>query len=128
MLSDPQSVKIGQTAATFTGGTTVSLPRTGSGIDSGAFRSADGNNSLTINHSTGKGRQRDSIRLYNRKLASDPFDSSVNAQYDMAVSVTIDHPLVGYTIAEAKAVVDGLLTQLCQSSGALVTQLLGGES
>lgn len=128
MFSDPQSVKPGQTATAFTGGTAQSLPRTGSGLNIGEFKSSDGNYGLTVRHTTGKGRLRHSIRFYNRKVATDPLDSTLNAYFDMAVSVTVDRPVVGYTVAEAKAIVDGIVTYLATTSGASITQLLGGES
>jgi hypothetical protein len=129
VFADPQSVVVGPTVtASTSGGTTVSLPRTGSGDNSGAFRSSDGNVGVTINHSSGKGRIRDTFRLNHRKVAADPFTSTVNAEYSMSVILTVDHPAVGYTIAEAKAVVDGFIAFMAVSSGAKVTQLLGGES
>lgn len=129
MFADPQSVVIGPTVtASTSGGTTVSIPRTGSAINSGAFRSSDGNVAMTISHRSGKGRIRDVARLDHRKVAVDPFDSTVNAQYSMSVIITVDHPEVGYTAAEAKQVVDGFIAFMAVSSGAKVTQLLGGES
>jgi hypothetical protein len=45
----------------------------------------------------------------------------------MSAYLVIDVPPVGYTVAEAQAVVDGFLAYLTASSGAKVTQLLGGE-
>jgi hypothetical protein len=35
---------------------------------------------------------------------------------------------VGYTIVELKQIVDGFLAMLTASSGAKITQLLGGEN
>ena len=46
----------------------------------------------------------------------------------MSVSLTVDAPLTGYTVAEVKQIVDGLTAYLTASSGAKVTQLLGGEA
>lgn len=129
MFADPQSIVVGPTVtASTSGGTTVSLPRTGSSTDSGAFKSSDGNVGVVISHRAGKGRVRHSFRVNHRKVAADPFTTSVNAEYSMSAILTIDHPSVGYTIAEAKAVVDGFIAFMAVSSGAKVTQLLGGES
>jgi hypothetical protein len=84
---------------------------------------------LTFRHqTTPKGRLRHTVRLYNRKVAADPLDSTLNAYFDMALNLTIDRPAVGYTIAEAKSVCDALFAHLTASSGAPITQLLGGES
>jgi hypothetical protein len=46
----------------------------------------------------------------------------------MSAYVVIDVPTTGYTIAEQKQIVDALTAYLTASSGAKVTQLLGGEN
>lgn len=46
----------------------------------------------------------------------------------MGVTITVDVPVTGYTIVEQKQVVDGLIAYLSASSGAKITQLLGGEN
>jgi hypothetical protein len=46
----------------------------------------------------------------------------------MSAYLVVNTPKVGYTVAEAKAVVDALVAYLAASSGARVTQLLGGEN
>jgi hypothetical protein len=46
----------------------------------------------------------------------------------MSVYLTVDTPVNGYTVAEAKYVVDALVAYLTASTGARVTQLLGGEN
>jgi hypothetical protein len=80
-----------------------------------------------VSHQTGK-RNRHLFRVNHSKVASDPFQSSVNAKYDLSAYIVIDAPLVGYTVAEQKAVVDGLIAQLSASTGALITKILGGEN
>lgn len=129
MFADPQSIRLTPTVThSASGGTVVSMPRTGSGIESGAFRSTDGDLGMTISHRTTKGRVRDTLRVTHRKVAADPFDSSVNAEYSMSINLTVDHPQVGYTVAQAKAIVDGVVSFLADNAGAKVSQLLGGES
>lgn len=118
-FSDPQSVTIG--------GTAVSLPRTGSGVLDGVFTSNDGLSVLKVSHTKGR-RNRHVIRLDVAKVAADPFQTSVNARYSMSAQLHVDVPLVGYTVAEQKAVVDALTAYLAASTGARVTQLLGGEN
>lgn len=119
-LADPQSVTIGAA---------ISLPRVGQGIDSGVFQSADGLVRLTVAHSKTNGkRKRTTVRVDHRKIAANPFDSSVNAEYSMSSYVVIDWPSVGYTVAEAKQVVDGLVGFLSASTGAVVTKVLGSET
>jgi hypothetical protein len=118
-FSDPQSVTIS--------GSAVSLPRTGSGPSSGTFKSNDGLVQLDVSTSYGK-RTRSSIRISHSKIAPDPLISSQNIKYSMSTYVVVDTPVTGYTVAEAKAVVDALVAYLSASSGARVTQLLGGEN
>lgn len=118
-FSDPQSVTIGGTAS--------SLPRISPGTSDGAFASGDNLISLKVSHSNGR-RIRRIIRLDVAKVAADPFQTAVNARYSMSAQLHIDVPVVGYTIAEQKAVVDALIAYLSASTGARVTQLLGGEN
>lgn len=118
-FTDPQSVTINAVAQT--------LPRVSSGVNSGVFRKDDANVELTISHSYGK-RTRRQVKLVHRKVAADPLLTGVNTSYSMSCYVVIDHPVVGYTVAEAKQVADALVAYLTASSGARVTQMLGGEN
>lgn len=118
MFSDPQTVTISAIAQT--------LARTGVTANSGTFQKSDGNVGLVVGQAVGK-RSRRSLRLNHRKIAANPFDSSINAEYSMSAYLVIDVPPVGYSVAEAQAVVDGFLAYLSAASGAKVTQLLGGE-
>jgi hypothetical protein len=118
-FADPQSVTINAVAQ--------SMPRTGSGLNTGTFTQDDGTNSLVISHTYGK-RTRRSIRLNDNKIAANPFDTARNEKVSMSVYVVVDVPPQGYTITEQKYVVDALVAYLTASSGAKVTQLLGGEN
>lgn len=120
MLADPQSVTIS--------GTAISLPRTSSAKDSGEFRSADGVAVESVSHQYGAKRTRHLFRLDHNKIAPDPLISSTNIKYSMSAYIVVDVPVTGYTVAEQKAVIDGLLAQLSATSGALITRVLGGES
>ncbi|DAD52188.1 TPA_asm: coat protein [ssRNA phage Zoerhiza.1_30] len=117
--ADPQAVTIS--------GTTVSMPRTGSGASSGEFTSSDGTTQLAVSSTNGK-RQRRVIRLTSNKITSDPLVANQNQRVRMMTYLVVDTPVNGYTVAEAKAVVDGLVAYLAASSGARVSQLLGGEN
>jgi urease gamma subunit len=118
MFADPQTVTISAVAQT--------LARTGVSLTSGTFLKADSLVGLQVGQAAGK-RNRRSLRLNHRKIAADPFDSSLNAEYSMSVYLVVDVPKVGYTVAEAQAVVDGFVDYLDAASGAKITQLLGGE-
>lgn len=118
-FADPQSVTINAIAK--------SLPRTGSGLDSGTFQKDDGEVKLTVAHAYNK-RNRRTLRLDHQKITTDTLDPTINTLYSMSVYIVVDVPKVGYTVAEQKQVVDGLTAYLTASSGARVTQLLGGEN
>lgn len=118
-FSDPQSVTIS--------GAANSLPRVSSGENSGSFQKNDGTVKLSVSHQYGK-RTRRTIRLEHSKIAPDPLISSTNIKYSMTCYVVVDVPATGYTVAEATAVVEGLMTYLTASSNAATTKLLGGEN
>jgi hypothetical protein len=118
-FSDPQTVTISGSANT--------LPRVSSGENTGSFQKDDGTVKLTVSHQYGK-RNRRTIRLEHSKIAPDPLISATNIRYSMTSYLVIDTPVTGYTVAEAKAIVDGLMGYLTASSGAATTKLLGGEN
>jgi len=118
-FADPQSITVNSVAQ--------SMPRTGSGINTGQFTQDDGTNGLVISHQYGK-RTRRAIKFTDTKIAANPFDTTRNERVSMSCTVVVDVPPQGYTITEAKYVVDGLIAYLTASSGSKVTQLLGGES
>jgi len=118
-LQDPQSITINSVA--------VSLPRTSSGQNSGEYTSNDGLVKETVSHQYGK-RNRHLIKVDHSKIAPDPLISAQNIKYSMSAHLVIDTPVTGYTVAEAKQVVDGLIAQLNASSGVLITKLIGGEN
>jgi len=122
-FADPQSVTINAVAN--------SLPRTGLGMGSGVFTKDDGLVVLGIStrggNSAGPKRRQTRARLDHSKVGADPFNGSLNAKYSMSISIVLDTPPVGYTVAEQKQVVDGFLAWATASSGANITRLLGGE-
>lgn len=118
-FADPQSVTISGAART--------LARTSSSKDAGEFRSADQNTHLSVSHNYGK-RVRHLIRLDDQKVAADPLLAGINVIAGMSAYLVVDVPTTGYDQAQQKAVVDGFIGYLSASSGARVTQLLGGEN
>jgi hypothetical protein len=82
---------------------------------------------LSISHAYSK-RVRRTLRIDHQKTATDVLDPSINTLYGMSCYIVVDVPKVGYTVTESKNVVDGLVAYLAASSGAKITQLLGGES
>lgn len=116
--ADPQSVTINAVANT--------LPRTGMDGTVGSFSKDDQTVQLKISQSEGK-RKRQSIRLDFKKVAPDVLNPTLNVNVSMSVTLVVDTPLLGLSLVEKKQVVDGLTAYLTASSGARVTQLLGGE-
>jgi len=119
-FADPQSVTINAVAQT--------LPRISSGVNAGVFQKDDSTVKLSVSHQYGKGRARRMLRLDHAKVAADPLMASVNVRLTGSVYIVADFPQVGYTVAEAKQIIDALTAYLTASSGARATQLLGGEN
>jgi hypothetical protein len=119
-FSDPQSV-------TVTSGGATSVPRTGSAAGAGTFLSNDGTVKLSVANTYGK-RTRRVARIDLSKIAPDPLISSNNIKYTGSVYLVVDQPLTGFSVAELQTLVTGLTSWLTASSGAHITQLLGGEN
>lgn len=119
MLTDPQSVTINAVAN--------SLPRVSTSLNAASYSKDDGTVKLSVAHAYGK-RTRRTIRIEHSKIAADPLISAQNIKHDMSCYVVFNVPVTGYTVAEAKQVVDGFLVYLAASSGAVVTAVLGGQN
>lgn len=119
-FADPQTVTIDSVAQ--------AMPRVGSGPRSGTFQGADGLHKLEVSHTnSGANRNRRVIRLTQSKITTDPYNSDRNIPVSMSTFLVVDSPVVGFSNAELKLVVDGFVAYLAASSGSKVTQLLGGE-
>jgi len=117
--SDPQTVTVA--------GAANSLPRVSSGTNAGAFASSDGTLRLEVSHAYGR-RTRRNIRLTKSKISADALIPNQNVKSSMSVYMVVDVPVNGFTVAEEKEIVDALVGYLSASTGARVTQLLGGEN
>lgn len=119
MFGDPLTVTINAVPITFN--------RTGSGMDQGSFKSADGAYTLGISHAYGK-RVRRTIRLDYKALAADVMDSSINVPYTMSSYLVMDVPIVGISAATQVNQASGLATFLTASTNAKLTTLVNGEA
>lgn len=118
-LADPQSVTIGSA---------ITMPRTGTGMGTGVFGSADGNVKLSVSHQIAKsGRVRRTVRIDHRKVAADPLNTAQNLKYSASVYVVIDLPEVGYSVANLTDIVSGLATWLTTGTNANTIKVLGAE-
>lgn len=106
------------------------VPRVSSGVSSSKFREDDGELVLTVSHQKGRGGRtvRSMIRLDHKKVAADPMITAQNLQYNFSTWLALEKPEVGYTVVEAKQIVDGFIAALNASSGLLITKILGEET
>jgi hypothetical protein len=118
-FADPTSITINAVATSF--------PRVGSGPYLGQFQTADGLRQFKVQHALGK-RTRHVMRLDSSKFVADTFIPANTARASMSVSLVIDVPLFGYTVADAVLEARGLVDYAAASSGSKITQLLGNES
>lgn len=119
MFADPQTITVS--------GVTTSLPRVGSGVNTGSFSSADGTIRLLANHAYGR-RIRRQIRVDYSKIAVDPLISAQNIKYSTSLYLVLDEPVTGFTRAEQLALYTGFIAQLDASTKAVATKWIGGES
>jgi hypothetical protein len=119
-LSDPQTVTIGAGA--------VTLPRVASGDYRAVYQKDDGFVTLKVQHLPSKNSTRRSVRLETIDVAADPLMAGVNREVPFAITISVQSPSVGLSIAQQKEKAMALLNALTASSGALLTKVLGGES
>jgi hypothetical protein len=119
-FADPQVVTVNAVAQ--------SMARVSSDKNAGTFKTNDGNFTLEVAHSYGK-RTRHTIAVRQRQIAADPLISANNVESTMTCRVTVDvPPNQSFTVAQQKLLWDGFAAALAASSGAKITQLLGGEN
>jgi hypothetical protein len=118
-FADPQSVTVG--------GSAVSMPRVSSDTNAGRFAAADGSLDFEVSHQYGKCVV-NRLRLHQSKIVADPLQPTINLPLDHSITVIYNGPKSGIPLADKKALVDALVAYLGASSGARVSQLLGGEN
>lgn len=115
-FNDPQSVTVGEE--------TISLPRTGSTGNSGAFTSPDQRYKLAIQHNGGN-RRTDVARLEFSDIVQNPLVPATNYAVSAAATLTVNRPLNGFTSEQAEDLANALITWLSSSTN--VEKLVGGE-
>lgn len=119
-LTDPFAITISGAAS--------SLPKVESSGKKSVYSNADGTIVVTASHQNTSGaRTRTMLRIDTKKVTADPFKPSENVQVGAAFYVVVDQPPAGYTDAEMKAIIDGFISAMNASSGAMITKLLAGE-
>ena len=121
-LTDPQKFK-------EVAGTEVTAPRVSTGDFKSIYETSDGLNKLTLSTSeSNSNRKRHLVRIDVEKLATNIYEESKKQAVSMSVYLVVDRPVNGYSVAEAKKLVEGLVGLLSASTYALTGKVLGGES
>jgi len=120
MLSDPQSITYDSVA--------YSCPRVGNTDNTAKYQDVTGTITISTGQQTTKGsRKRSVVTVRHRKVAANPFDSSLNAEYSASISLTLNEPVVGYTQAEKVLLIDAVLDYLRASTDAVPAAIAGGQ-
>lgn len=121
-LTDPQKFK-------EVAGTEVTAPRVSTGDFKSIYETSDGNNVLTLStQENGSNRKRHLVRIDVSKLTTDIYEESKKQAVSMSAYLVIDRPVAGFTVAEAKKLVEGLVGLLSASTYSVTEKVLGGES
>lgn len=121
-LTDPQKFK-------EVAGTEVTAPRVSTGPFQSVYSTSDGLNKLTLSTAeTGKNRLRHLVRLDVAKLTTNIYEESKKQEVTMSVYLIVDRPVNGYSVTEAKKLVEGLVGLLSASTYSLTEKVLGKES
>jgi hypothetical protein len=121
-LTDPQKFKEVSAAE-------VTAPRVSTGDFKSIYETSDGLNKLTVSTSeTGSSRIRHLVRIDVSKLATNPFEETKKQSVSMSVYLVIDRPESGFTVTEAKKLVEGLVGLLSASTYSLTEKVIGRES
>jgi hypothetical protein len=121
-LTDPQKFK-------EVAGSEVTAPRVSSGDFKSVYRTSDGLNELTLSTSeSSNNRYRHLVRIDVEKLATNIYEESKKQTVSASVYLVVDRPVNGYTVAEMKKLVEGLVGLLSASTYSLTEKVLGGES
>lgn len=121
-LTDPQKFK-------EVAGTEVTAPRVASGNFNSVYETSDGLNKLSVStQESNSNRKRHLVRIDVSKLATNVFEESKKQTVSMSVYLVVDRPVNGFTVAEAKKLVEGLVGLLSASTYSLTEKVLGGES
>lgn len=118
MYADPQSVTINAVP--------ISLPRTGSSLNEGTFKSGDTTTGLTVSHrSTGRGRLQHRVALRKDVIVPSIYNPAQNTPQSYTVSVVIDAPAVGIATVDLAYVARALVAW---ATNANLDKLVAAES
>jgi len=121
-LTDPQKFK-------EVAGTEVTAPRVSSGDFKSIYETSDGLNKLTLSTTeSNSSRKRHLVRIDVEKIATNPFEEARKEPISASVYLVVDRPSTGYSVAEMKKLVEGLVGLISASTYSVTEKLLGSES
>lgn len=121
-LTDPQKFK-------EAAGTEVTAPRVSTGNLTSKYSTSDGLNQLTVSTTeTANNRLRHMARIDTSKLATNVYEESKKQSVSCSAYLVVDRPVNGFTAAEAKKLVEGLVGLLSASTYSATEKMLGKES
>jgi len=110
-------------------GTEVEAPRVSTGNFNSEYLTSDGNHALSVStQETSANRKRHVCRIDSSKLATNIFEESKKQTVSMSAYLVVDRPINGFTVSEAKKLVEGLVGYLSASTYANTEKILGGQS
>lgn len=122
MLTDPQKFKEVKEEE-------VTAPRVSTGAFNSVYETSDGLNKLTLSTTeSNSNRKRHLVRIDVEKLTTNIYEETKKQAVSMSVYLVVDRPVNGYSVAEAQALVKGLVGLLSASTYSLTEKVLGGES
>lgn len=121
-LTDPQKFK-------EVAGTEVTAPRVSSGDFKSVYETSDGLNKLTLSTTqSNSNRRRHLVRIDVEKLTTNIYEEAKKQAVSASVYLVVDRPIAGYTVAEMKKLIEGLVGLISASTYSVAEKLLGGES
>jgi hypothetical protein len=121
-LSDPTKFK-------EVAGSEVEAFRVSTGDFKTIYETSDGANTLTVStQESASGRKRHLVRIDVSKLTTNPYEESKKQDISMSCYLVIDRPIAGFTVSEAKKLVEGLVGLLSASSYSVTEKVLGSQS
>jgi hypothetical protein len=120
MFTDPQKVK-------FDGTTETEVPRVSTGALNSTYVSSDGLSKLEISSTQGR-RKRHMVKLTVNKIIASVLNPAQNEEVSTSCYLVVDRPVSGFTNAELKKLVEGMVAFLSASSYSATTKVLGMES
>lgn len=119
-FADPQKIKV-------RGSEEDTLPRVDVGQFSSEYLSSD--NLVALKLSTANGRRKRHVaRVDLSKIIASVLNPAQNEEASASAYLVIDRPNSGFTNAELKVLVEGLVSFLSATSYSATTKLLGSES